>query len=82
MKNVYVEKRIGHFRRFEIDDEKIHIKQKGLWDPEIDASIDLRVLKPKPDTISFTKYRFGIVASLSIIILILFSLLWNDFSFF
>jgi hypothetical protein len=81
MKNVYIEKKIGHFRLFEIDDEKIHIKQKSICDPEVDAIIDLSVLKPEPDTISYTKYKFVIVASLSVIFLILFSIIWDDFSF-
>jgi hypothetical protein len=81
MKNVYIEKKIGFLRRFEIDDEKICIKQKDMCGPKIDSSIILSVLKPEPDTISFTKYRFGTVVSLSIIIFILFSILWDDFSF-
>lgn len=81
MKNVYVEEKAGFSRRFEIDDEKLQIKSKDICGPEIDSSIDLSVLKPEPDTISFTKYRFGIVASLSVIILILVAILWDDINF-
>jgi hypothetical protein len=80
MKNIYIEKKVGFIRRFEIDDEKIHIKQKSILDPEIDANIDLSVLKPEPDTILYKKARFALVTSLSIIILILFSIIWNDMS--
>jgi hypothetical protein len=78
MRNIYIEKKVGFLRRFEIDDKKIHIKQKSTLDPEIDANIDLSVLKPEPDTILYKKYRFALVTSLSIIILILFSKIWND----
>jgi len=78
MKNIYIEKKVGFLRRFEIDDEKIHIKEKSIIDPEIDGNIDLSVLKPEPDTIIYKKTRFALVTSLSIIILILFSIIWND----
>ncbi|MBW2646901.1 MAG: hypothetical protein JRE23_12135 [Deltaproteobacteria bacterium] len=78
MKNIYIEKKVGFLRRFEIDDEKIHIKEKSILDPEIDGNIDLSVLKPEPDTIFYKKSRFALVTSLSIIILILFSIIWND----
>lgn len=78
MKTIYIEKKVGFFRQFEIDDEKIHIEEKSILDPEIDASIDLSVLKPEPDTIFYKKSRFALVTSLSIIILILFSIIWND----
>ncbi len=81
MKNIYIEKKVGFVRRFEIDDEKINIKQKSVLDPEIDANIDLNVLKPEPDTIVYKEFRCVLVASLSIIILILFSIMWNDMSF-
>jgi len=80
MKNIYIEEKIGFLRQFEIDDEKIHIKQNSIIDPEIDANIDLSVLKPEPDTIFYKKFRFALVTSLSIIILILFSIIWNDTS--
>ena len=78
MKNIYIEKKVGFLRRFEIDDEKIHIKEKSILGPEIDGNIDLSVLKPEPDTIFYKKTRFALVTSLSIIILILFSIIWND----
>ena len=78
MKNIYIEKKVGFLRRFEIDDEKIHIKEKSIIDPEIDGNIALSVLKPEPDTIIYKKTRFALVTSLSIIILILFSIIWND----
>jgi len=78
MKNIYIEKKVGFLRRFEIDDEKIHIKEKSILDPEIDGNINLSVLKPEPDTIFYKKSRFALVTSLSIIILILFSIIWND----
>ena len=81
MKNKYIEKKIGFLRKFEIDDKKINIKQKGVLDPEIDANIDLSVLKPEPETIIYTQARFALVTSLSIIILILFSIAWNNISF-
>ena len=81
MKTLYIEKKIGFFREFEIDDKKINIKQKGVLDPEIDANIDLSVLKPEPETIIYTQARFALVTSLSIIILILFSIAWNNISF-
>ncbi|MBE9572444.1 MAG: hypothetical protein IMF11_17600, partial [Proteobacteria bacterium] len=80
MKNIYIEKKVGFLRRFEIDDEKIHIKEKSILGPEIDANIDLSVLKPEPDTIFYKKFRYALVTSLSIIILILFSIMWNDMS--
>jgi len=80
MKNIYIEKKVGFFRRFEIDDEKIHIKQKSILGPEIHTNIGLNVLKPKPDTIFYKKFRYALVTSLSIIILILFSIMWNDMS--
>lgn len=80
MKNIYIEKKVGFFRQFEIDDEKIHIKEKSILGPEIDANIDLSVLKPEPDTIFYKKFRYAFVTSLSIIILILFSIMWNDMS--
>jgi hypothetical protein len=75
---IYIEKEVGFFRKFEIDDKKIHIQQKSILDPEIDGSINLSVLKPEPDTIYYKKTRFALVTSLSIIILILFSIIWND----
>ncbi len=78
MKTIYIEEKMGFIRQFEIDDKKIHIKQKSIIDPEIDANIDLSVLKPEPDTIFYKKSRFALVTSLSIIILILFSIIWND----
>jgi len=81
MKTIYIEKKVGFLRRFEIDDKKINIKQKSIIDPEIDANIDLSVLKPEPDTIFYKKTRFALVTSLSIIILILFSIIWNDMGF-
>jgi len=77
MKNIYIEKKVGFLRQFEIDDKNIHIKQKSILDPEIDGNIDLSVLKPEPDTIFYKKARFALVTSLSIIILILFSIIWN-----
>jgi len=80
MKTIYIEEKVGLLRQFEIDDEKIHIKQGGIIDPEIDANIDLSVLKPEPDTIYYKKARFALVTSLSIIILILFLIIWNDMS--
>lgn len=80
MKNIYIEEKMGFLRQFEIDDKKIHIKQKSIIDPEIDANIDLSVLKPEPDTIFYKKSRFALVTSMSIIILILFSIIWNDMS--
>lgn len=81
MKNIYIEKTLGFFRQFEIDDEKINIKRKSILDPEFDVDIDLSVLKPKPDTIIYKKTRFVLVTSLAIIIPILFSLMWNDIRF-
>ena len=78
MKTIYIEKKVGFLRQFEIDDKKIHITQKSILDPEIDGNIDLSVLKPEPDTIFYKKSRFALVTSLSIIILILFSIIWND----
>jgi len=80
MKTIYIEKKVGFLRQFEIDDKKIHVNQKSILDPEIDANIDLSVLKPEPDTIFYKKTRFALVTSLSIIILILFSIIWNDMS--
>jgi hypothetical protein len=80
MKYLYIEKKVGFLRQFEIDDEKIHIKEESILGPEIDASINLNVLKPEPDTIFYKKSRFALVTSLSIIILILFSIIWNDMS--
>lgn len=80
MKKIYIEKKVGFLRRFEIDDEKIHIKQKSILGPEIDGNIDLSVLKPEPDTIFYKKFRYALITSLSIIILILFSIMWNDMS--
>jgi hypothetical protein len=80
MTNIYIEKKVGFLRRFEIDDKKIHIKQKSILGPEIDMNIDLSVLKPEPDTILYKKSRFALVTSLSIIILILFSIIWNNVS--
>jgi len=80
MKNIYIEKQVDFFKQFEIDDEKIHIKQKSVLGPEIDVEIDLSVLKPQPDTIIYKKFRFAEVTSLLIIILILFSITWNDMS--
>ena len=80
MKTIYFEKKIGCLRQFEIDDKKILIKQKSILDPEIDANIDLSVLKPEPDTIIYKKSRFALVTSLSVIILILFLIIWNDMS--
>ena len=82
MKTKYIEKKVGFFRQFEIDDKKINIKQKGIIDPEIDANIDLSVLKPEPETIIYTQARFALVTSLSIIILIVISYMWNDMSLF
>jgi hypothetical protein len=81
MKNIYIEKEIGFLRKFEIDDEKIHINQKAILDPEIDMNIELKVLKPEPDTIIYKKARFALVTSLAIIIPILFSIMWNDVRF-
>ena len=78
MKTIYIEKKVGFYKQFEIDDKKIHITQKSILDPEIDGSINLSVLKPEPDTIFYKKTRFALVTSLSIIILILFSIIWND----
>ncbi len=75
-----MKKKVGFVRRFEIDNEKIHIKQKSILDPEIDGNIALNVLKPEPDTIFYKKTRFALATSLSIIILILFSIIWNDMS--
>ena len=80
MKTIYIEKKVGFLRQFEIDDKKIHITQKSILDPEIDGNIDLSVLKPEPDTIFYKKSRFALVTSLSIIVLILFSIIWNDMS--
>ena len=81
MKTKYIEKKVGFFRQFEIDDEKVNIKLKSILDPEIDANIDLSVLKPEPETIIYTQARFALVTSLAIIILILFSIIWNNISF-
>jgi Ca2+/Na+ antiporter len=81
MKTIYVEKKVGFDRQFEIDDKKINIKQKSVLDPEIDANIDLSVLKPEPETILYTQVRFALVTSLFIIFLILFSIIWNNISF-
>ena len=53
MKNIYIERKAGFRRQFEIDDGKIHIKQKSIRGPEIDMNIDLSVLKPEPDTIVY-----------------------------
>jgi len=78
MKTKYIEKKVGFDRKFEIDDKKIHITQKSILDPEIDGNIALSVLKPEPDTIFYKKARFALVTSLAIIILILFSIIWND----
>ena len=78
MKTIYIEEKMGFIRQFEIDDKKIHVKQKSIIDPDIDANIDLSVLKPEPDTIFYKKSRFALVTSLSVIILILFLIIWND----
>jgi len=75
MKNIYIEKKVGFIRQFEIDDEKIHIKEKNILGPEIDGNIDLSVLKPEPDTIFYKKFRCALVTSVFIIILILFSIM-------
>ena len=80
MKSIYIEKKVGFLRQFEIDDGKIHIKQKSILGPEIDGNIDLSVLKPEPDTKIYKKFRYALVTSLSVIILILFSIMWNDMS--
>jgi hypothetical protein len=81
MKNIYIEKKIGSLRRFEIDDEQLRIHQESFLDPEIDSAIDLKILKPEPDTVLYKKFRFASVTSLFIIILILFSIIWRDLNF-
>jgi len=80
MKTIYIEQKAGCLRQFEIDDKKILVKQKSILDPEIDSNIDLSVLKPEPDTIIYKKSRFALVTSLSVIILILFLIIWKDMS--
>ena len=77
---IYIEKKVGFLRQFEIDDEKIHIKQKSICGPEIDGNVDLSVLKPEPDTKIYKKFRYALITFLSIIILILFSIIWNEMS--
>ena len=81
MKTIYIEKKTGFLRRFEIDGEQIRIQQESIFDPDIDMKIDLKVLKPEPDTILDKTFRFTSVTSLFIIILILFSIIWRDVHF-
>jgi hypothetical protein len=51
MKTAYTEKKPGFIRRFEIDDNDLIIKRNSVFGPKIDMVVDLRVLKPAPDTI-------------------------------
>lgn len=82
MRRIYIEKKLGLFRQFEVDDNNIYINETSSYGREIDMSVSLSVLKPEPDTIILKKFRPGVAISLCIIILLYFLITHNDIRLF
>jgi len=77
MKNTYIEKKIGFIRKYEIDDQKLKITEKSIFGPDIYMNIDMKVLKPVPDTLFYKKFRF---VQVTFLFFILFFIIFYEIS--
>jgi hypothetical protein len=77
MKNTYIEKKIGFIRKYEIDDQKLKITEKSIFGPDIYMNIDMKVLKPVPDTLFYKKFRF---VQVTLLFFILFFIIFYEIS--
>jgi hypothetical protein len=78
MKNSYIEKKYFIERKFEIYGDILKIEENDILEAKRIGEVDLKVIKPAPDTGSYRKFRFWSISFVFVLIFITFSLFCNE----
>jgi hypothetical protein len=78
MNNTYSEKKYFTERKFEINGDILKIVENDILETKCKRQVNLKVIKPAPDTGSFKKFRFWSISFVFILIFITFSFFYNE----